>query len=351
MKRWVYLLCCMLLVPSLSHAARLQVRVPAGIPKVSLLSPGTDPVLDHLRGRLNEDLKTFDDQYHVEALKKETEVAQKSSDERLNAYKQGGKAIREEYIAKLSFRITRVSAFISPESSALGEIAFNYVATNHSDRIVSDVVYVPRIGTLKIPTQSKLVLEFMDSSTLKSGLAPGRSLGNAENNPERFSFFIGELSKTDLEKIRANLNRDFAIDVQDIHFASTIEYKDQGKVMDAEHAFQARLKELELASEAARKEAEAKLAVYHKALSDYNKAKEGSVKTFAESAQELKKDSVRFTGSVDEKHRSIFEDIPAGTYFIYASDGKGKAVFQEVRVKNGRQKMKIEKVVRDPFQP
>lgn len=351
MKKWLVLgMGMLLMIPSLSWAGRLQVTVPAGIKQVSLLSPGTGPVLDHLRGKLDADLKAFDAQYHVAELKQAADAAKALSAERREAYQKGGKSVGEEYIGKIHIAITKVEANISSESS-LGEISFAYTATNNSDRIVSDVVYTPRIGKMKIPVASKLVLEFIDPVTLKFGLGPGRSLSSKADSPETLSFLMGEVSKQDLGYIKQNVTTAFGLDIEDIHFMSSIGYKDQSKVMDVEQAFQGRLKELELASSAAQREAEAKAAAYTQAKAAYDKAKEGTVKQFRTAAQSLKQSAVRITQPVDKKGRGVFSDIAPGAYYLYAEDGRGKVVFQAVQVQRAREKVKVETLVKDPFLP
>jgi hypothetical protein len=340
----------LMLVPCFSQAATLKLVMPSGFKETFLLSPGTSAVLDHMRGRLTGSLEALASQYNITSLKQELEQAQALSANRREVYRQGGKAIREQYISKLNITITSVTANISSESS-MGEIIFTYTATNNSDRIISDVIYTPRIGNKKIPVASKLVLEFIDGVTLKSGLAPGRSISNKPENPERFSFFVGELSKEDMQYVKANIGKAFALDVQDLHFMNAIGYKDQSQILDAEHAFQARLRELEEGGTTAQRDAEAKADAYAKALSAYNQGKQGSVQRFKSEAEGLKKSSLRASASVDKKNRCVFKDIEPGTYYIYASNGQGNAVFQQVEVDKGRVKKQIENMVRDPFIP
>lgn len=351
MKKWLMLCMGMLLmIPGLARAERLQVTVPAGIKEVHLLSPGTGPVLDHLRGQLDADLKAFDAQYHVADLKQAADAAKTLSAERHEAYLKGSQSVGEQYIGKIHIAITKVEANISSESS-LGEISYWYTATNNSDRIVSDVVYTPRIGKMKIPVASKLVLEFIDPMTLKSGLAPGRSLSSKADSPENLSFLMGEVSKQDLSYIKQNVTTAFGLDIEDIHFMNSIGYKDQSKSLNVEQAFQGRLKELELASIAAQREAEAKAVAYTQAKAAYDKAKEGTVKQFRTAAQSLKQSAVRATAQTDKKGRCVLADIVPGDYYVYAENGAGRVVFQAVQVKRAREKVKIENLVKDPFLP
>jgi len=351
MKRWILLMVGVLsLVPGISQAATVKLVMPPGFKEVHLLSAGTSAVLEHMRGRLTGSLESLSAQYNIAGLKQELEKAKALSANRREVYRQGGKAIREQYISKLAIAITSATANLSSESS-MGEIVFTYKATNNSDRIISDVIYTPRIGNKKIPVASKLVLEFIDPATLKSGLAPGRSLSNNSDNPERFSFFVGEISKEDMQYIKANVGTAFALDVQDLHFMNAIGYKDQAQILDAEHAFQARLRELEEGGATAQRDAEAKADAYAKALNAYNQGKEGAVQRFKTEAEELRKSSVRATTGVDKKNRGVFKEIEPGIYYIYATNGQGNAVFKQVEVGQGRVKMQIKDVVHDPFLP
>ncbi|MEN6475185.1 MAG: hypothetical protein ABFD81_14310 [Syntrophaceae bacterium] len=351
MKRWIVLVVgVLILVPCLSQAATLKLVIPSGFNEAFLLSPGTSAVLDHMRGRLTGSLEALSAQYNIAGLKQELEKAQALSANRREVYRQGGKAIREQYISKLNITITSVTANISSESS-MGEIIFTYTATNNSDRIISDVIYTPRIGDKKIPVASKLVLEFIDAKTLKSGLAPGHSISDNSENPERFSFFVGEISKQDMQYIKANLNKAFALEIQDLHFMNAVGYKDQAQILDAEHAFQVRLRELEQGGETAQRDAKAKADAYASAVSAYNLGKEESVGQFKVEATELKNSSRRASSAVDKKNRCVFKDIEPGSYYIYASNGQGNAVFQPVEVGQGRVKKQIDTVVRDPFVP
>jgi len=351
MKRWIVLMLgVLILFPCPGGAATLKLVVPAGFKDVSLLSPGTSAVLDHLRGRLNGSLEALSAQYNIAGLKQELDTAQALSANRREVYRQGGKAIRDQYISKLDITITSATANLSSESS-MGEIVFTYTATNRSDRIISDVIYTPRIGEKKIPVASKLVLEFIDTKTLKSGLAPGQSIGNTPENPERFTFFVGEISKQDMQYIKANIGSAFALDIHDLHFMNAVGYKDQSQILDAEHAFQARLRELEEGGATAQRDAETKAEAYAKAVRAFNLAKEESVKRFKAEAAELKSASRRASATADKKNRCVFNDIEPGSYYVYASNGQGKAVFQPVEVGQGRSKKRIKAVVRDPFLP
>lgn len=351
MKRWIVLITGVLfLVPGLLEASSLKIVLPSGFKDAFLLSPGTSAVLDHMRGRLTGSLDDLSAQYNVGALKEELDKAQALSANRREIYRQGGKAIREQYISKLNITITSATANLSTESS-MGEIVFTYTATNTSDRIISDIIYTPRIGEKKIPVASKLVLEFIDAKSFKSGLAPGQSIGNTPDNPERFSFFVGEVSKQDMQYIKANVSTAFALDIHDLHFMNAIGYKDQSQILDAEHAFQARLKELEEGGTTAQRDAEAKAEAYARALNAYNLAKEDVVKRFKAEASELKKASLRAQAVVDKKNRCVFKDIEPGSYYVYASNPEGNAVFQSVEVGQGRAKKQINAVVRDPFLP
>ncbi|MDT8273109.1 MAG: hypothetical protein RRA35_07925, partial [Desulfomonilia bacterium] len=223
---------------------------------------------------------------------------------------------------------------------------------NSSDRIITDITFRPSIGSKVLPTTTALVLEFIHPQTLKLGLAPGETMTNNGHDPERFQFFIGNLSQEVLQQIRSDLSGSFAIEVLDLHFSSEKGYKGHIRVMDVEEAFEAQLKpirntlmktETELAS---RRNA---LALAQEAFSsDRRKV----MAEYTSAVEKLKRSSLRYKSAVDSKKgRSIFEDINVGTYLLYATNETGEAIFEEINVHEGKNQLMIHALRKDPFLP
>jgi hypothetical protein len=259
-------------------------------------------------------------------------------------------AIRNEYISRISIKIDKVNPFISPESSATGEIEFTYTATNNSDKIIADIIYTPVVGKMEIQSPSKLVLDFIDRSSLKAGLAPGKTMTTTEKDPDRFTFLIGQMNKNDLAYVRKNVEKELSLKIKDIHFTNSIEYMDQSKLLTVEEAFPARLKDLTAINSSEKKSAEEDLNKYKKAQEECDAAKSISLLEFNREAGELKKSAVRYTSKADKKGRAVFKEVAPGDYFIYGSKD-GRVVFQEISVKNSRLKVKATELQKDPFKP
>ena len=46
-----------------------------------------------------------------------------------------------------------------------------------------------------------------------------------------------------------------------------------------------------------------------------------------------------------------FENIPAGTYIVYAPNAQGKTVFEHVTISGNRNKLTLNEMIKDPFVP
>jgi len=343
--------CILLFLPVNCFSAKLIVTVPSGITEVEILSPGTLAVLDHLRGRLHSQLKAVNDHYQVRRIEAEVKNLSLKVTESDKAYNEKIDALRKQYIARVPITIHSASAQINSES-ALGEITFFFTARNNSDRIISDIIYKPLVGNTPLPITTMLVLELMNPKTLISGLAPGESLSNQGSDPEKLSFFLGELKDKDINRIKGAMPNGFSIDVTDIHFVSQKGYKGQTKIMDVKEAFAETLKAYQSASQQARDEYRVKSEDLIKAKTLYEKDTIGAIDDFRFRSNDLKKSSVRYKVAVDPiKNRADIESIGPGNYFIYAPATPGKSIFEQITVGDGKNKLKIEKLKKDPFEP
>ena len=352
MKRSLILSVLGLLLMTLpAQAARVEVQVPPGVMSVSLLSAGTLPVLGHMRQSLEAEQRELDERFGVQALAEKLAQTETLIVKRRKTYEDTVASTRHRYLSQITVEVLSAEAFISPEASALGEITFTYRITNQTDRIVSDLVYAPRVGGISLPTSSRQMLELSHPDTLKFGIAPGKTLSNQGASPERFTFFIGELKSDQLAFIRKHIRENFHLDLKDLHFVERIDYKGQTATMDVEQAFAATLKPLKGSLDEA-------LALRGKRQRDYQQAEaafteqlEEAHKRFSQVAFDLRHAAVRFSSPVANKHRCILNDIPPGTYLVYAPQGDGQALLQEITVPAGKLQLNLETTTKDPFLP
>jgi hypothetical protein len=338
-----------LVFPCILTAARLQLEVPPGMTDVYLLSSGTPTVLKHLQDQLNLSLDQLNTKYQIETLKDQKEEATNFVKEKKQAYADKLASLQKLYMASLSLNILSTDAEVSPSSSALGDVSFFYSIKNNSDRIITDITYKPRIGEITLPTTSSLVLELIHPQTLKSGLGPKETISNKDHEPERFSFFIGELSKDELKKIQSEIKKDFAIEVIDMHFTKEKDYKGQTEVLEFERAFSSQLKPLQIAIAKAETEEQSIKTSLSNASSKFNKTKETVLNEYKKSLDDLKKTSVRYQIRPDEKNICIFENIPARKYVVYSRKTNGQALFTEIAVEDRNNKLMLNNMIKDPF--
>lgn len=335
---------------AMAEGAKVIAVVPPGMDEVFLLSQGTAEMLRFIHAKYDSQIKGLKALYKISDLKKQVDnsiMTSRSDDDSVAMKVQG---IKNEYISRVSIKINVVRPFISPESSATGEIEFTYTATNNSDRIIADIVYSPVIGKTKIQTSSKQVLDFVDRTTLRAGLAPGKTMTTTEKDFDRFSFLIGQMNKNDLAYVRENAERELSLKIDDIHFTNSIEYKDQSKVLTVEEAFPERLKELVTRNSSENKFAKENLNNYKKIQEKFDASKTTSLLEFNREAGELKKSALRYTSKADKKGRVVFKEVLPGNYFIYGIKD-GRVVFKEISVKNARLKIKASELQKDPFKP
>jgi hypothetical protein len=344
-------ICFLLLLPINAFPARLIVTVPQGITEVEILSKGTLAVLDHLKERLNSGLKEANNRYQLNKLESELKASALKVVQSDMAYKEKIDSLRKQYIAKVPITIHSANAQIT-KASALGEISFTYTVHNNSDKIISDIIYKPLIGNTPLPITTMLVLEFINSKNLISGLAPGESLTNQGSDLEHLSFFLSELTDKDINRIKASMPGGFSFDVTDIHFVSQKGYKGQTKVMDVKEAFADVLKAYQGASMRAHDENKEKTGALATAKGLFERDTKGTISDFKTRSNDLKKASRRYKGDVDpKKNRATIQSIKPGKYYVYATSTTGKAIFEEITIEEGNNKIKIETQKKDPFEP
>jgi len=341
----------LVLVPINAFTARLVATVPQGVSEVELLSGGTLAVLDHLKDKLSSELKAVSDLCQLGRLEAELKASAQKIEQSDKAYNEKVESIKKHYIGKVPVTIHSAKAQITSES-ALGEINFIYTARNNSDKIISDITYRPLIDKVPLPITTMLVLEFINSKSLISGLAPGEELTNQGHEPEHLSFFLSELKAPDIARIKKANPSEFTIEVTDIHFISQKGYKGQTKAMDVKEAFAGVLSQYQGASQQAREDNKARAQALADAKALYETRTKGSINDFRTRSKELQKASVRYQGSVDpKKNRATIESIKPGKYYIYAVSTQGKAIFREITIEEGKNKIKLETPVKDPFEP
>lgn len=344
-------ICFLLLLPINAFPARLILTVPQGISDVQLLSSGTLAVLDHLKERLNSQLKEESNRYQISKLESEVKASALQVTQSDKAYKEKIDSLRKQYIAKVRITIDSANAQITT-ASALGEITFTYVAQNNSDKIISDIIYKPLIGNTPLPITTMLVLEFINPKSLIFGLAPGESLTNQGSDPEHLSFFLSELTDKDINHIKTSMPGGFSFEVTDIHFVSQKGYKGQSKVMDVKEAFAGVLGAYQAASVRAYNENKEKSGALATAKGLYERDTNESISDFKARSNDLKKASRRYKGNIDpKKNRVTIESIKPGKYYVYATSTPGKAIFEEIIIKEGKNKIKIDTQKKDPFEP
>ena len=351
MRSIICVICSILIFPCVLPAAKLQLEVPQGLTEVYLFSAGTPVVLEHLRGQFDDSLGQLSTKYQIDLLKEQAEKASALVKEKELAYSNKLDSLKQQYLASVSLSIISSEAEIFPASSALGEVSFIYTIKNNSDRIISDITYKPKIGGIMLPTTSALILDLIHPATLQSGLGPNETLSNKGHEPEHFSFFIGELSREELKKISSDLQKNFTIDIVDMHFTRKKGYKGQTKVLGFKEAFVDQLQLLQISIERARADEQTKRVSYNKAFERFSEDRDAARSLYGKALEDLKKTAVRYQERVDEKNRCTFENIPAGTYFVYAPNAQGTTIFEQITIKESTNKLMLSDMIKDPFAP
>jgi hypothetical protein len=352
MIRRICLTVCLLgFLPICAYAARLTFTVPPGVEQVQVLSPGTAAVLDHIKSQFREKFKAIDEKYQVGRLGSEVKAASAKMDSTDKAYKGKIDSLRKEAISKVSITIQSANLEITPQS-ALGEITYFYTVKNNSDKIISDVVYKPLIDKSPLAITSSLVLEFINPANLIFGLAPGETLSNQGHDPEHISFFINEIVGKNINQLKSSLPGSFTISVMDIHFLNQKGYKDQTKEMGVKEAFAGQLKPYETEYTQAKNEYAGKTEELKNARKLYDNDSKGIMKDFNAQLLSLKKASFRVHTQVDaKKNRGTINSIEPGKYYLYGTDSSKKAFFKEITIEDGKNKIEINSLGKDPFLP
>ncbi len=351
MKRLVFIVFVILGIPAALQAARLQCSLPPDVSEAYLLSGGTAAMMEFQKAQFNAELAKLRAEYKVDTLEIQSGKSEELISEKKKAYTDRINAIRNNYLSLINITIHSVQANINPSTSSLGDVSFFFTAKNNSDRIVTDIIYKPLIKGKGLTTTTSLVLEFIDPATMKSGLGAHESMTNQGHGPEKFSFFIGEISQEDLQGIQKDFDKKFGISIMDMHFANQKGYKGQFKPLTFNEAFASQLNPLEAAMKQAEVSSKAMKESDIQALGQFNARKKDVLARMRKSLADLKKTSVRFTTRPDKKKRFIFEDVPPGEYYVYGRSGTGMAVFEKISLGEKKHKESYLKMKKDPFVP
>ncbi len=351
MKKLFALALLFLILPMALHAARLQCTLPQGVGEASLLSDGTTAVLKHFRDQSDAESRKLRAEYQIDALEKEAKKAEALIGEKKQAYTAKVAGLRKNYLSLLEITIHSSQAAINPSTSALGDVVYFYTAKNNTDRIITDIKYKPIIEGKGLPTTTSLILEFIDPQTLKSGLGPHETMTNLGHDPEKFSFFIGEVLPDELNRMREAFGKSFSINVADMHFSNQKGYKGQIKALTFDEAFSGTLRPMQAAVDQAEADAKSKRGTYSSVLKTFQERQDRMSATLKKSLDALKLSSVRYSVRPDKKGRYIFDDVEPGNYIVYARNGKGQAVFESIAIGKKKQKQSYTQMKKDPFAP
>ncbi len=339
------------LAPAALCAGSLRCTLPPGVAEAHLLSGGTPAMIEHFRAGYESGLAAMSADLRIDELDALVKKAQAVLEKRNQAYAGTLASIRKKHLSALSVTLEAIEASISPSSSALGDVTFFYTARNTTDRIITDITYTPRVGGKALPTTTSLVLEFIHPETLISGVGPGETMTNRGHDPERLSFFISELTGEEINALKTDATEQFGIEIIDMHFADQKGYKGQVEVRDFLSAFSRQLKPLANTIDQAEADVKARESAHAKALAAFTAGKERLQNHLKASLAELKRNSMRYSVRPDKKNRFVFDDIPAGTYYLYAPDGRGGAVFEKVAVSGDGRREVAAGMGKDPFVP
>lgn len=333
-------------------AARLLCSLPRGLPSAFLLSGGTLAMMDYEKARAQAALRKLESEYRIDGSGAGTKKGSGQAALARQAYQARAEALRKHCISLLNIRLVSVRADINPSSSALAEVAYVYAAKNSSDRIITDVSYRPLMSGKPLSTTSTFVLEFMDPATMKSGLGPGETLTNQGHDPEKFSFFLSEVSPEEARAMQSGFDRKFSIEVVDMHFTDRKDYKGQFKPQTFEEAFAPALAPLGRTVKQAEARAKALDESESRVLREFRARKDALTAQEFRALEGLKKSAVRSSATPDRKGRCVFTDVAPGTYFLYAGNGSGRAVFEKITVGSERKLRKtVTGMKKDPFVP
>jgi hypothetical protein len=351
MKRALTTAVLIFLAPAVLCAASFQCVLPPGIGEAHLLSEGTGAVLDYLKAGYQAEIEDAIERHRVRELEKQAAKVRETLAAKKRAYDDKFSSLRREYLSSLTITLESIDVALSPSSSALGDVTFSYTAKNNSDKIVTDIIYLPLIKDISLPTTTSLVLEFISPTTLISGIGPGETLTNRGHDPERFSFFISELSPEEIAILGKDAGGAFDIEILDMHFADRKGYKGQVAVKDFTAAFSRELGPFLSAIESAEADSRARERTHANALAAFNAESDRAAEKLGLQLTDLRKSSVRHSARPDKKNRFIFEGVSRGSYYLYASDRKGGAVFEKIEVKGESRQADYTDMGKDPFVP
>ncbi len=339
------------LAPASLSAGSLRCTLPPEIPVAYLLSGGTQAVIEHYKAQSDAEIAELSRRYRIDALAAEVKKAEELLIRKNQAYADRLASLREKYLSSLEISLEAADASVSPSSSALGDLEYFYTARNKSDKIVTDITYRPLIRGINLPTTTSLVLEFIHPRLMVSGIGPGETMTNRGHEPERFSFFISELSKDEINALKKDAAHLFSIEIIDMHFADRKGYKGQIEIQDFVSAFPNQLKPLLLDIKSAEAELKARRDSLSRATASFNSEKDRVLEDFRKSLAGLRKTSVRSSARPDKKNRFLFDNVPSGTYYLYAGNGRGSAVFEKVVIDDENRQEAYTDMKKDPFAP
>lgn len=343
--------CCLLLIGVPARAATVELTLPSGTTGVQLISGGTAAVLDHLRSRLDAQLAELEKTYALETATQALTKADGELAAAREAHTNKVAELREAYASQVNITIEEATIHLSPESSALGEITFTYTATNTSDRIITDLIYLPSIGDIKLPTSSALTLELIDPQTLQLGLRPGGKLSNRGIEPERFDFFIGELKPEQIKNIDKDFSKKLTLHPIDLHFSRRTGYKGQIKEMGVEPAFAKTLEPYRQAIDAAGLRQESRRADLARRQTRHDEEKARVEDWYTAEAARLKNAAVRYDGTADAKGRCTLHNVSPGAYIVFARAARDRVIFLPVNVDTNRVRLDATTTRGNPFMP
>ncbi len=340
-----------MLWPVCCQATELIINPVQPYGEMYLLSGGVKAVVEHIEDQYGKDVAALDEKYEVSRREADFKQAQERAARSREALERKIEALKREYISKFDLTIHSATAELAPHSSVMGEISFTYTVKNHSDRIISAITYMPYIGEIKIPLSNPLFLEMVDYSTMIFGLAPGRTLSNLKHEPERLSFFAGELNREQIKLIRKNIASSFSLEVVEIRFSDGVAYKGDAAQLTLEEAFAPQLKPLKEQIVKADKDIKTSSARLKQAREQYAAERKVRDEQHAAALAELKKSAVRYRGEPGKKLSYTFMDVPEGDYILYATGQGAQVIFEVLQVAGKRQEVEPLKMVEDPFSP
>ena len=136
-----------------------------------------------------------------------------------------------------------------------------------------------------------------------------------------------------------------------MHFTRKKGYKGQTKVLGFKEEFVDQLQLLQISIERARADEQTIKASYNKAFARFSEDRDAALTLYGKALEDLKKTAVRYQERIDKKNRCTFENIPEGIYFVYAPKALGTTIFEQITIKESKNKLMISDMIKDPFAP